>query len=80
MVIAIWRNSHLIVDPVLFIGGDSRGSPNILTNIAAECFLQIRNDAMPDAVAQRREIFVGRVFAEFEPVGANIYVDFAAPD
>ena len=35
---------------------------------------------MPDAVAQRREIFVGRVFAEFEPVGANICVDFAAPE
>src|SRR6266496_1102560 len=58
VVVTIGRNRQLIVDPVFFVGSNHGCSPDILTNLAPESLLQIRNHAMSDAIAQRREIFV----------------------
>src|SRR5207244_8981076 len=57
-----------------------RRAPNTMANIPAECFFQIRNDPPANLVAQRRQIFVRRVLAEFQPMLANVAVDFSAPN
>ena len=35
---------------------------------------------MPDAIAQRREIAIGSVFAKFQMIGFDIPIDLLAPD
>ena len=50
------------------------------TDVAAKHFLQIRNDAMANAVAKRIEILVRCVLAKSQPMLAHIVVDLFAPD
>src|SRR4029077_21122657 len=67
-------------DPFFFIRNNHSCSPNILADVAAEHFLQVRNDPMSNAVAQRCEIFVRSILAKFQPVLADVIVDLFAPD
>ncbi len=70
----------LVFDPVFFFGRNRRRAPNALANISAEVLLQKGDDPPPDPVAQRRQVFVRRVFAKFQPMLANVIVDFVPPD
>jgi len=71
---------ELILDPVFFFGSDRRGTPDSPANVSSEILLQIRNDPPANPIAKRRQIFVRRVFAEFQSMLANIIVDFTPPD
>ena len=65
MAVAVWGNPQLSVDPVFFVGCDSGRAPNAHPNLSAELLLDVRYDALTNSIAQWREIFVRRVFAEF---------------
>ena len=56
---------HLAVEPFLFLGDNRGGSPNVVTNVAAKSFFQIRNDTVANAIAGWRKIFVRGIFAKF---------------
>ncbi len=64
----------------LFLGSNHCCSPNVLADVAAKRFFQIRNNTVANPIPHRREIFVGRVFAKFQPMFAHIVVDFSPPD
>ena len=64
-----------VVDPIFFVGGNNGCSPDVLADVAANDFFQIWNDTVANAVADRREIFVGRIFAKFQPMFAHVIVD-----
>src|SRR5438477_113221 len=68
------------LNPVYFFAGNRCRAPNALANISTEVLLQIRNDLPADAVAERRQILVRSIFAEFQPTLANVIVDFTSPD
>src|SRR5207249_4513427 len=65
---------------MFFFAGDCSSPPNGRTNVSAKDFLQIRDDAMPNAVAERIKILVRCVLAKFDPMFAHINVDLFAPD
>jgi len=71
---------ELVFDPAFFFGRNRRRAPNALANISAKVFLQKGDNSPPNPVAQRRQIFVRRVFAKFQPMLADVIVDFAPPD
>src|SRR4029077_10539288 len=74
------RITQLALDPFLFIRSNHSCSPNVLADVAAKRFLQIRNDSMSNAVAQRREILVRSILTKSQPVLADVIVDLFAPD
>src|SRR5713101_8908248 len=51
-------------DPLFFFRRDHGRTPDVSSNVAPDCFFKIRNDAAADAIAQRRQIFVRRVFPQ----------------
>ena len=79
MVLVTRRNPRLIINPVLFFGCDRCCAPDAWTNFSTERFLQIRNNAAPQPIAQRTEIFIGGVFAKFQRVFAHIDIDLITP-
>src|SRR5947207_598347 len=78
--LGIGRIRELFFDPMFFFAGDCSSPPNGRTNVSAKDFLQIRDDAMPNAVAERIKILVRCVLAKFDPMFAHINVDLFAPD
>src|SRR4029077_1342786 len=78
--ICMCRITQFALDPFLFISSNDSRSPNVLADVAAKHFLQIRNDPMSNAVAQRCEIFVRSILAKFQPVLAEVVIDLFAPD
>ncbi|HXQ02203.1 MAG TPA: hypothetical protein VN801_04475, partial [Candidatus Udaeobacter sp.] len=51
--LGIGRIRELFFDPIFFFAGDCSSPPNGRTNISAKNFLQVRDDAMTNAVAKR---------------------------
>ena len=74
------RIGELTIDPSFFYTGNCRSAPDGGTNVSAEDFLQVRNDATADAVAKRIEILVRCVLAKSKPMFAHIVVDLFAPN
>ena len=78
--IRMCRITQLALDPFLFLSSYHCRSPNVLANVSAKRFLQIRNNSMSNAVAKWREIFVRSIFAKSQPVLPDVIVDLFAPD
>ena len=68
------------VEKRIFLRGDDGRATNRLANVAPEFFLQHRDDAVPHAIAERIELLIARVFAEAQPMRADVFVDLGAPD
>jgi hypothetical protein len=73
------RGCHPL-DPIFFFGCNGRGAPDAGPNFATERFFQIRNDAMPQPIAQRSEIFVRGIFAKFQAILSHVRVNLVAPN
>src|SRR5438552_18705959 len=76
----IGGSGELILDPVFFFGRNYGRAPNTLANIPAKCLFQIRKNPPANPIAQRRQILVRSVLAEFQPMLANVAVNFSAPN
>src|SRR4029077_13596390 len=74
------RITQFALDPFFFIRNNHSCSPNILADVAAKHFLQIRNDPMSNAIAERGEIFIRSILAKSQLVLADVIVDVLAPD
>src|SRR4029077_11007455 len=65
---------------IFFLRQDHGGSPNVSSQISAEDFFQVRNNATTHSVPRRAEILVRSVFAEFQPAFADVMVDLVTPN
>ena len=67
-------------EKAFFFRSNRRPAPDARSNIATERLFQKGNDAMADAITQRRKIAIGCVFAKFQMIRFNIPIDLLAPD
>lgn len=67
-------------EKIFLLCSNGRRSPDILPNVSAKGFFQVRNHAAADPISQRSQVTVRFILAKLQSMRAKIFVDLVSPN